>query len=293
MIQLPVPEGLVFAGISIAAVGSAILGYLLLTGDPTRIRRSLTAVVALMIGLAAVLLVFRGISIRAFPLTGVFESMMFLVILLGITFLLSGAFLRHTWFASAMTWCMGILVLLAATVARPAITLQPEAQTPWIIVHSLSMVVAGTMIVFSAVAALLFLHSTRRLKDKRFSVLFGKMPSLEKLESLNLLGMQFSFVALSLGLATGIVLAIVKSSSLNRTAHDSLTDSKIVMILLAWLILLATLLLKYGLAVRGRALARMTLIVCFFIVFAFIGSTLLCKSGHDFHRTPVPTRVEG
>lgn len=292
MVQLPVPERILFLGILIAAIAAAVLGYRLRIRDDVRIRLYLRAVVALMSSLAGVLLVFRAVSIRGFPLTGIFESMIFLLILLGITFIFSSLFLHHAWFASGMAWGLLALVALAATVARPASTLQKEAQTPWIAVHALSMILAGVLIVFSAVMAVLFLYSSRCLKDKRILALFGKMPSLEKLEDLNLRGLQFSFVALSFGLITGIVLAIVKSSSLNMTVHDWITDSKIVMTLLAWSIMLLTLLLKFGLAVRGKALARMTLIVCFFLVFAFIGSTILCKSGHDFHRPLIQTPKE-
>ena len=287
MLQLPLAERCLFFGILISSIASAILGYLQLVREDIRVRRGLIAVVAMMMALSAGLLGVRAVEIRAFPLTGVFESVIFLLIGIGITFLFFSAFLRQVWFASAMAWVFLALVLLAATVAGPASTLLEAAHTPWIIVHALSMILSGAMIVFSTVMALLYLHSARRLKDKRILALFGKMPNLEKLESLNLLGLQFSFVAMSFGLITGIGMAMVKSDSLHMTAQDWLTDSKIVMILLAWLLLLVTLLLKYGLAFRGKTLARLTLMVCFFILFAFIGSTILCKSGHNFHHSSV------
>jgi ABC-type uncharacterized transport system permease subunit len=287
MSQLPLPERILFLGILISSIASAILGHYQLAREGIRIRHLLIAIVAFMVSLAAVLLVFRAVSIQAFPLTGVFESMMILLIGLGITFLFLSAFLQHVWFASAMVWVFLVMVLLAAVVAKPASALQEEARTPWIIVHALSMITAGTMMVFSTVMAFLYLLSTHRLKHKQISALFGKMPNLEKLETLNLLGLQFSFVAMSFGLVTGIGLAMVKSASLHMTLQDWLTDSKIVMILLGWLLLLATLLLKYCLSFRGKTMAKMTVVVCFFIVFAFIGSTMLCKSGHDFRHPSV------
>jgi ABC-type uncharacterized transport system permease subunit len=287
MAHLPFPENLLFFGILVSSMASAVFGYWQLVHEDIRIRHLLIAFVALMVALSAGLLVARAVSIQAFPLTDVFESMLILLILLGTTFLFVSAFLQHVWFASAMVWVFLAMVLLAATVAGPASTLLEEARTPWIIVHALSMIMAGTMIVFSTVMASLYLLSTHRLKHKQIAVLFGKMPNLEKLETLNLLGLQFSFVAISFGLVTGIGMALVKSESLCMTAQDWLTDSKIVMILLGWLLLLVTLLLKYGLAFRGKALAKMTLVVCFFIIFAFIGSSILCKSGHDFHHPSV------
>jgi ABC-type uncharacterized transport system permease subunit len=288
MMNLPVPERSLFLAILILAFLAAFLGYRQLVRDSDRLRRLLIAVVALIISLAVILLGCRAVSISAFPLTGLFESLIALLILLGFTFQLLFPFLQRLWLSSSMAWVFLVLTLLAALAAKPAATLQPQAQTPWILVHALSMILSGAAIVFSSVMAALYLLSARQLKQRQVSRLFGKMPSLEKLESLNLLGLQVGFVALSFGLAAGIGMAFVKSASLHLTLYDWITDSKIVMTLLGWFILLTILLLNYLLSFRPRTLARMTLVVCFFIIFAFIGSTLLCKSGHDFRRTPPP-----
>ena len=125
------------------------------------------------------------------------------------------------------------------------------------------------------------------MKNKQFLKLFGRMPTIENLEKLNLLGLNLSFASMTFGLVSGVGLVAVKSSGLGLTLTDWLTDSKIVLVALAWLILLITLVIRYAFTLTGRRIAYATLIVCFLILFAFIGSKIFCKSDHSFERQSV------
>ena len=142
------------------------------------------------------------------------------------------------------------------------------------------------MIVFASAMSVLFLWSQKRLKSKRFLTLFGKMPTIDRLEKLNLLGLRLSFAALTFGLVSGVGLVASKSAGLGMTPGDWLTDSKIVLIAIAWLVLLGTLILRRVLAFSGKKVAQATLFICFLILYAFIGSQIFCKSGHDFGSKP-------
>ncbi len=286
MLELLPLERHLFLGILILSVISSVLAYVQIVRDDVKFRRQLVAFASVQISLSAVLLILRAVTIKAFPITGVFESMLILMIFIGITFLFLSAFLQQVWFLSIMAWMLLGITLLGAVVAKPAAVLQDAARTPWVIVHALSMSLAGAMIVFAAAMGVLFLWSRKRLKSKRFLTLFGKMPSIEKLEKLNLLGLRLSFAAMTFGLVSGIGLIAVKSAGLGMTIGDWLTDSKIVMVAVAWVILLCTLILRRLLAFSGKRIAQATLIVCFMILFAFIGSKIFCKSGHDFEREP-------
>ena len=283
MLQLLPPlERHLFLGILILSVISSVLGHVQIVKGDVRFRRLLVAFASLQITLGAVLLIFRAVSIEAFPITGVFESMLILMVFIGITFLFLSAFMQQVWFLSVMVWVLFIVTLLAAVVAKPASVLQDEAKTPWVIVHAMSMSLAGAMIVFAAAMSVLFLWSRKRLKSRQFLNLFGKMPTIEKLKSLNLLGLQLCFIALTFGLVSGVGLVAVSSFDLGMTIGDWLTDSKIVLIAVSWILLLFVLLLGQLLALSGKVVAQATLVVCFLILFAFVGSKIFCKSGHDF-----------
>jgi ABC-type uncharacterized transport system permease subunit len=287
MLELPPLERGLFWGILILSAISSILAHVQIAKNEVRFRRLLMAFVSLQITVGAVLLILRAVTVQAFPITGVFESMLILMVLIGITFLFLSAFMQQVWFLSVMAWVLFAINLLAAMVAKPAAELQEAAQTPWVIVHALSMILSGAMIVFAAAMSVLFLWSRKRLKSKQFLRLFGRMPTIEKLEKLNLLGLRLSFAALTFGLVSGVGLIAVKSTGLGMTLGDWLTDSKIILIAVAWVILLGTLILRRLLGFSGKTVANATLVVCFLVLFAFIGSRILCKSDHDFEQKPV------
>jgi len=280
-------ERLLFWGIILLSAISSVLAHVQIVRDDVRFRHLLVAFTSVQITLAALLLVLRAVAIKAFPMTGVFESMLILMVFIGITFLFLSAFMQQVWFLSVMAWVLFVVTLLAALVARPAEVLQDAARTPWVIVHGLSMALSGALIVFAAAMSILFLLSRNRLKSSRFSTLFGRMPTIEKLERLNLFGLRLSFAVMTFGLVSGIGLVAVKSAGLGMTLGDWLTDSKIVLIAVAWVALLGILILRHLSAFGGRKIALATLAVCFLILFAFIGSKIFCKSDHDFGRTPV------
>jgi ABC-type uncharacterized transport system permease subunit len=290
MFQLPPMERSLFWGMLAFSCMGAVVGLIRTAGRQVPSRRLIIASTAGVMLLGSVLLGLRAAALKAFPMSDIFESMIILLLLVGIVFLFLSVSIRQPWFSSVMAWVFFIMVLLSAAVARPASSLQQAAQTPWVAVHALSMVLSGAMILLSAAMSVLFLLSSQRLKNKQISTLFGNMPTVEKLEGLTLTGLWWSFIALTFGLISGIAIAAVKSEGLQMTLMDWLTDSKIVMITLAWVLLGAILLLRKTLAWSGKTVAKMTLAACFLILFAFIGSQILCKSAHDFSARLMETR---
>jgi ABC-type uncharacterized transport system permease subunit len=283
---LPLERGL-FWGVLILSGIASVLAHVQITRSDVRFRRLLFAITSLQITLGAVLLILRAVTIKAFPITGVFESMLILMVFIGITFLFLSAFMQQVWFLSVMAWVLFAITVLAAVVAKPAAELQEAARTPWVIVHAISMSLSGAMIVFAAAMGILFLGARKRLKNKEFHKVFGRMPTIENLAKLNLLALDLCFAALTFGLVSGVGLVAVKSSGFGMTLADWLMDSKIVLVVLAWIILLVTLIIRYVFAFSGRGVAYATLVVCFMILFAFIGSRIFCKSYHDFESRSV------
>ncbi|MEN8127658.1 MAG: cytochrome c biogenesis protein CcsA [Planctomycetota bacterium] len=286
MLQLVSLEKYLFLVIVAASLVSSGLGCIQITKGDARFGRLLAAFASLQMTLGAVLLIFRAVEIQAFPMTSVFESMLVLMVFIGIAFLFLSAFIHQVWFLSVMAWVLSALILLSAFVARPAAAPQAAAETPWVIAHALSMSLSGAMIIFAGAMSILFLWSRKQLKSKQFLTLFGKMPTLEKLQALNLLGLRLGFAAMTFGFVSGIGLAAVSSRELGMTPADWLADSKIVLIAVTWGLLLCILVLRRVFAFSGKVVAQATLLVCFLILFAFIGSELFCKSGHGLINQP-------
>ena len=154
------------------------------------------------------------------------------------------------------------------------------------------MILSGASIVFSGAFASLFLVTRRNLKRKLIGKVIGKMPSIDKLEELNVFGLKASFAFLTFGLVSGIGLGMVASSQMAVNMQDWATDSKIVMMIVAWGLLAVVLVVRHILSLHGRSIARLTLLACFMIVFAIVGSTIFCSTSHVFSTGEPSSEVE-
>ncbi|MHC4326322.1 MAG: cytochrome c biogenesis protein CcsA [Planctomycetota bacterium] len=281
MFDLPLAEMAIFILVVVICVAAAVVGILQLLRRDEKLRRSLLALVSLAITLEAVILIFRAVAIKAVPLTGLFESMIVHTIVFGLTFLFLSIAIHRVWFASVMVWVMLLLVLMAGIVAEPASQAHAAASTPWAIAHAISMILGGASAMLATASAILYLFAERKLKQKDLLNILGKVPNIEKLERMNLLGLKSCFVLMTFGLASGIGLAAT-SASLNMTAIDWLTDAKIVLISIVWLLLGIIMVLWKTVKLKKKTVAHVTLIAFALILFAVVGTSVFCGTGHDF-----------
>jgi ABC-type uncharacterized transport system permease subunit len=281
MFDLPFPEMAIFILVVVICFAAAVVGVLQLLRQSEKLRRSLFALVSLAVTLEAVILIFRAIEIKAVPLTGLFESMIVLTIVFGLICLFLSIAIHKVWFASVMVWVMLLLVLMSGIVARPASQANAAASTPWAIAHAIAMILSGASAMFAAASAVLYLLAERKLKQKNLLYILGKVPNIEKLERMNLLGLKSCFVLMTFGLASGIGLAAT-SVSLNMTAIDWLTDAKIVLITFIWLLLGTILILWKTAKLKKKTIAHVTLVTFALILFAVVGTSVFCGSEHNF-----------
>jgi len=281
MLQLPLDEKLIFyavLGVYLFAGGVAVRQ---LAAGGEKYRRLLTALIALGVSLQSVMLIFRAVSLRAFPLTGLFESMIFLGITFGLAYLFVSVVISQVWFGSAMTWIMVLIVLLSAKVASPSAGQYQSATTPWGIAHGLAMITGGAMIAFSTASAWMYLLQNKRLKQKQIGKVLGRMPSVARLRQMNMFGIEACFVLVSFGLFVGLGLAAMQIRMGEQTWSQWLIDPRTVLITLAWLLLAVMLILRFFARLGGRAVAYMTLAVFFLILFSIVGVAIFCGTIHD------------
>jgi ABC-type uncharacterized transport system permease subunit len=261
---------------------AAIVGFLHLSKEGAKYRYVLLALIALAVTLESVILIFRAVAIKAVPLTGLFESMMVLTIVFGLSYIVFSIVISQAWFGSVMAWLMLAMVILTLMMSTPAEQPSEVAKTPWAIAHGLMMVIAGAMITFSAVIAHFFLFSNRKLKKRQVSAVIGKMPNMERLERLNLVGLRVCFVLLTFGIISGIGLAVVRQMMLESSVINWLLDPKIICIVAAWGVIAAILLLRHIIGLSARIIAFMTIVAFFLILLAFIGVTIFGITRHVF-----------
>lgn len=281
MSGLPLRETVIFVLVVATYLAAAVVGVLQLRPRGEKYRRFLLPLVSLALTLEAVILVFRAVAIKAVPLTGLFESMIVLTIVFGLTYLFLSIAIQQVWFGSVMVWVILALVLLAGIVAEPAAQAHAAASTPWAMAHAIAMILGGASAMLAMASAVLYLFARRKLKQKDLLGVLGKVPNIEKLERMNLLGLKSCFVLLTFGLVSGIGLAAT-SSSLNMTARDWLTDAKIVLIAVVWLLLGAILALWRTVRLKEKTIAHVTIVAFALILFAVVGTSVFCGTGHDF-----------
>ena len=293
MLELPLIEKNLFISVLVIFALSSVAGVLQLFRSRDKYKKILMLLIALGVCLELIILIFRAVVVKSFPLTGLFESMIVLTVVFGLTYLLLSIVIEQVWFGSVMAWLLFFMLMLSAVVAHPASQLQVEAQSPWVIFHALLMVLSGTTIVFAGAMAILFLLCRWRLKRKQLAKVVGRLPNIEKLERMNVLGLRICFVLMTFGLVSGAGVAIVKSETLSMSAAEWMIDPKIVIIETAWILVGAILVLKHTISLKGKAVAQMTIAAVFLVLFAIVGATFFCGSAHDFSAKPISSIEAG
>jgi len=278
MFDLPLRETIIFGSAAAAYAVAALVGIVQLLGWGRKYGRYLVPLVALGAVLEAVMLIFRAVAIRAIPLTGAYESLVVLTIVFALIYLLLSIAIDRIWFGSVMAWVICCLVVLAAAIAEPASAAQEAASTPWAIAHAISMILGSASLMLATASAVLYLLGRRKLKQKKVFAVLGKLPNIEKLERMNLLGLKSCLVLMTFGLASGVGL----SASVGRTARDLATDSKIVLITAVWLLLGLVLALWQTGKLKEKTIAYATIIASALILFAVAGTLVFCGTWHVF-----------
>ena len=287
MLELPKPEIAVFLSVVLICIAAAIVGVLQLLAGGQRYKHFLPSFVSLAVALEAVILIFRTVELKAIPLTGLFESMIVLTIVFGLIYLFLGIAIQQVWFGSVMAWVILAMILMAGIVATPASNPHEVAATPWAIAHGIAMILGGASITFAAASALLHLLGRHKLKRKEVMQVLGRVPNIEKLERMNLFGIRVAFVLITIGLISGLGLAVAKSQTLEISVLGWLTDAKIVLIAVVWALLASTLVLRRIAALTGKTTAHITIVAFLLVLFAIVGTSVFCETKHEFSQNGV------
>ena len=279
ILELPMPEIIIFIFVIVVYLTAAIVGVLQLLAGGEKYKRFLWPLVLVAVSLEAVLLVFRAVAIKAVPLTGLFESMVVLTIVFGLIFLFLSSAIQQVWFGSVMVWVILGMFLMAGTVAKPASEVHAVAATPWAIAHGVTMILGGASIMFATASAFLYLLGNHRLKLKKVMQVLGRVPNIEILEQMTLFGIRAGFILITIGLISGLGLIWLLKTGI----FEWLTDGKVIFIIAAWGLLGIVLMLDRMLLLNGKARAYMTIAIFVLVLFAILVS-VLGATQHDFSR---------
>src|SRR5437660_6464684 len=123
------------------------------------------------------------------------------------------------------------------------------------IAHATLLILAAVGVCVGFVASLMYLVQAHRLKAKTLPGQGVRLPSLERLETMNRRALTLAFPLLTVGALLGIIL-------IGHATHDiaGWTDPRVLSTVLLWLVFVLLLYLRFGLHLRGRRLALLTVV---------------------------------
>ena len=207
-----------------------------------------------------------------FPVTQIAESMWLLVWFLVLAIVVTDYVYGLPTLGPLLLLLVVLLSMVGLLLGRPG-SFEAAAWTP---AHVVAVVLGFAGFAVAAISSVLYLFQERSLKTKAPDGLPGVLPSLETLDRVNFHALGFGFALLTVGLSVGLVAAIATS----RLGSSWWWDSKVVMSALLWAFYAAVMVCRLVRSLRGRPIARLTVVGFVLVVVTLVGTDLVVPGVH-------------
>jgi ABC-type transport system involved in cytochrome c biogenesis permease subunit len=236
------------------AAGLYSLGLLdsILTITQRRVHVFRVAVGAFSLGAVfhLVSIIEEGMAFGRFPASGFYESMSLCAFLITVLFLF--IYWRYRLESlSVFIFPLVFVMALVASLGRPVTTSWSSSTVrgAWLMVHVVLVLLGYAALLFTAVAAVLYLLQERELKRRKPRSFYHRLPPLGTLDDLITRFMGWGFVFITVAVIVGSTWAFVEVGT------RWVTDPKIAISLFTWGIYLAMVFLRFSAGWRGRKAA--------------------------------------
>jgi ABC-type transport system involved in cytochrome c biogenesis permease subunit len=198
------------------------------------------------------------------PLSSPFGSLLFLAWILAVFYFYGSLHHRRlAWGVFVLPLVLGLTGLAAALARSAGLDERPDGlpREAWGIIHGALLLLAAVGVCVGCVASIMYLIQSRQLRAKVLPGQGVRLLSLERLEAMNRRAINLAFPLLSAGLLVGIALMLQEG----RPLRDW-TALKIVSTAVLWLVFTLLLYLRYGVHLRGRPLALVTIMAFVLLV---------------------------
>lgn len=222
-------------------------------------------------------IVFRTIEGGYFPMSKLYESTSFFSWALVVSFLVLGYKYRIHALGSFVLPLVLITLSAAMLLPKTITPLDPVLQSNWFAVHTILSVMGFVCFAVAFSTGLMYLVQDRLLKEKRFSTLFHKLPSLGLLDEINQKAVAVGFPLLTLGMMSGFLWAKAVWGSIWSN------DPKMLFAVFTWMFYLLVLHGRYSVGWRSKKAAYLSVIGFLCALSFFILVTILSTTGmHAF-----------
>lgn len=257
--------------ITILCFGASYAAALLLELLQLRWPRPAQRVIGYAFGAAGLLAHTIFLTVQRPPLAAPSGSMLWLAWILAVFYFYGSIHHRkRAWAIFVLPLVLG-LILLAWSFRIGADS--PGPNTPdkynwtefWGLLHGTLLLLAAVGVCVGCVASVMYLIQARRLKTKAPPGQGLRLLSLERLEAMNRRALNVAFPLLTAGVLVGVILMFQPGTG--APAFFEQGAAKIIASGVLWLVFALLLILRYGIRLRGRSLALLTILAFALLLF--------------------------
>jgi cytochrome c-type biogenesis protein CcsB len=172
---------------------------------------------------------------------------------------------------------LALVMMIGGSAASKKVTpVNPILDSWWFPVHVTLAFLGYAVFAVAAMAGVMYLLQERRVKAKKFSGLFFRLPSLDILDSINYKCLSFGFPLMTMGIISGAIWANSAWGGYWRW------EPKETGALVTWFLYAALLHGRLTVGWRGRRAAIFAILGFVCLLFTFLGVNLLSAGQHTF-----------
>ncbi len=199
----------------------------------------------------------EGMAAHHFPANGFFESMSFCAFIVTLLFLFVYWRYRAESLGVFIFPLVFVMTLVAALGSPVSAWSNPAVRNGWLVVHVVFILLGYAALLFTSVAAVVYLFQEHELKRKKPQGFYHRLPPLATLDDLISKSLGVGFVLITVGIIVGSVWAFIEFGT-SWIANKSIGISFI-----TWGIYLALVFFRVSAGWRGRKAAILAIMALF------------------------------
>lgn len=202
------------------------------------------------------------------------EALAFFAWILVITYLFVQLCINLRILGSFVSPLAVVFMLTASLLPAKTIPTTTVFQSIWMVLHVVTLFLANALFALAFSAGIMYLLQERHIKRKNFSFLYPRLPSLERLDSINYFCLITGFPLMTIGLVAGFAYA----GTVWRSPWN--WDPKEIFALITWFIYAILLHERLAVGWRGRRAAWLAIFGFSAILITFLGVNLFLEGHH-------------
>ena len=267
--------------VSVLGVGCYVVASLLALASLLGYRpKGERAAITFMIFGAVILfgvLVFRGVGFTALPGFNRFDAMTSYALALSGAYGLWSVYRYTRGIAGILIPYATLLLLCGISAFRQDAGAPAPLQGAVMMLHMATAYAAFGVFTLASISAVIYLMQDSNLKNKRFGVVWERLPSLESLDHIMSRLVGVAFLLLTVSILIGFVLVRELGGG-----EEWVRDPKVVATAILWILIAVFVHLRASSDRHGRGIALVAVFGLGCLLFAFMGVHLVAPSLHSF-----------